>query len=316
MTPATPAELDDRLARLREQFPDLAPAAALQRTLIGRMIAVVGRLEQGVPRSPASTPGVVARLKQGLPALQDQAILIPTAALAPELAPLCDALAAGGAGTAAVHIAESLRAGRIDEPSLLAASFHRNQQAVRTFANQASLAPDLLWLVAELAVGPFAFVSQARLFAADAARAALGEWERGFCPACGSWPAFAEIAGGTRGLRCSFCDAAWRPPVCRCVYCAEEGPAFSMAAPDGDRPGWRLELCASCGGYLKSIETEAPVRYPLLAVDDMETLPLDVAAMEGGYGRPPLPELGSALAIPAAARPRLVPVDGDDSGAR
>lgn len=292
---ATQTDLEDRLGRLREERPDLAAAAALQHALLGRMIGLVDRLERAVATPATGVAAAVSRLKQGLPALRGRAPDLPVATLAPALAPLCDALAEGGAGDAAVHIADALRAGRIDEASLLAASFRRDQAAVRTFANHASLAPDLLWLVAELAAGPFAFVSQTRVFDSDAARDARDEWERGYCPACGSWPAFAEIASGTRRLRCSFCAAAWRPPVFRCVYCGEDGPAFSMAAPDADRPGWRLELCAACGGYLKSIETEAPFRYPLLAVDDMETTPLDVAAMDRGYGRPPLPELGSAL---------------------
>jgi FdhE protein len=294
MAAATRTELDDRLGRLRDERPDLAPAAALQRALLGRMIDLVQRLDRAT--SAATGLGAAAsRLKQGLPALRGATLDLPVDMLAPELAPLCDALADGGAGDAAVHIADALRAGRIDEGSLLAACFRRDQTAVRTFANHASLAPDLLWLVAELAAGPFAFVRQTRLFDAEGARDARNQWERGYCPACGSWPAFAEIAGGMRRLRCSFCAAAWRPPAFRCVYCGEDGPAFSMAAPDADRPGWRLELCAGCGGYLKSIETATPIRYPLLAVDDMETTPLDVAAMDRGYGRPPLPELGSAL---------------------
>jgi FdhE protein len=194
-------------------------------------------------------------------------------------------------------VADALRSGRIDPGSLLAASFNRDQAAIRTFAHHASLAPDLLWLVAELASGPLAFVTQQRLFEDEAARTAIGAWDRGYCPACGSWPSFAELTGGARHLRCSYCAAAWQPSVCRCVYCTEEGPAFSLAAPEPDRPGWRLELCASCGGYLKSIEPAAPILYPLAAVDDMETSSLDLVAMDRGYGRPPLPEFGTALAL-------------------
>jgi FdhE protein len=299
MDAATYAELDERLRGVQDRRPDLAAAAALQRVLLGRMIAIVARV--AARNGPALASGAVAvRLKQGLPALRDEAVVLPTGLLAPELIPFCDALGAGGAGKAAEHIGDALRSGRIDKASLIAASFRRDQASVRTFANQAALAPDLLWLVAELAAGPFAFVMQSNAFAETGSRAALDAWIRGYCPGCASWPAFAEITGGVRRLRCSFCAAVWQPSVCRCVYCGEDGPAFTLVAPDAERSSWRLELCAACGGYLKSFEAERPSRYPLLAVDDMETMPLDVAAIERGYGRPPLPELGTSL-LPGCA---------------
>lgn len=302
MISATTDDLDVRLDVLTAARPDLAAAASLQRSLLGRMIASTDRLRgEGAPAPTAvSSVTAVTRLKQGLPALRGDAVEMPVGLLSPELAPLCDALAEGGAGDPARHISDALRGGRIDQASLLAASFRRDQAAIRTFANHASLSADLLWLVGELAAGPFAFVAQASVFDNDEARAARDGWDRGYCPACGSWPALAELSGGARRLRCSFCAAAWQPSVCRCVYCAEEGAAFSLAAPDEERPAWRLELCAACGGYLKSIEAAAPIRYPLLAVDDMETTSLDIVAMDRGYGRPPLPDFGAALSVPTA----------------
>jgi FdhE protein len=299
MSPATTADLDIRLQALAAVRPDLGPAAALQRALLGRMIAVTGRLQNTDGRTPGMVvpTAAVSRLKQGIPALRGDAPAIPVELLGPELVPLCDALAQGGAGDPARHIAEALREGRIDPRSLIAASFRRDQGAIRTFAQHAGLSPDLLWLVGELAAGPFAFTLQARVFSDNDTRTARDAWDRGYCPACGSWPAFAELAGGLRGLRCSFCAAAWQPSLCRCVYCAEEGPPFSLAAPDEQRLGWRLELCAACGGYLKSIETAGSILYPLLAIEDMETTPLDILAMDRGYGRPPLPDFGASLSM-------------------
>jgi FdhE protein len=297
---ATVQELDTRLAELTARRPDLAAAAALQETLLGRMIGLSGRLsaESQATDMRALTPEAITRLKQSVPALRGDAVKVPTRLLAPELTALCDALAEGGAGDPARHISAALQNGRIDPGSLLSASFRRDQAAIRSFGNHASLSPDLLWLVGELAVGPFAHTVQVNVFDDETARSARNGWDRGYCPACGSWPAFAELTGGTRHLRCSFCAAAWQPSVCRCVYCAEEGPAFSLAAPDEESPAWRLELCAACGGYLKSIEAASPSRYPLQAVDDMETTPLDIAAMNRGYLRPPLLEFGRALSAP------------------
>ena len=54
---------------------------------------------------------------------------------------------------------------------------------------------------------------------------ALDDWNHGYCPACGSWPAMAEVVDGHRVLRCSFCAAAWELTTYACVYCGEDGRA-------------------------------------------------------------------------------------------
>ena len=60
------------------------------------------------------------------------------------------------------------------------------------------------------------------------------------------------------------------------------------AAPDDERKDRRLEVCTSCGGYLKTIDLPELSPFPLLSISDIETTDLDVAAMEHGYARPPL----------------------------
>ena len=52
----------------------------------------------------------------------------------------------------------------------------------------------------------------------------------------------------------------------------------------------RLEVCGACGGYLKTVDVPELSPFPLLAIADMETMDLDLAAMEHGYARPPLEE--------------------------
>jgi FdhE protein len=210
--------------------------------------------------------------------------------LGPALLSFCDALAEGGAGEAATHIRTALEQRQIDPGSLLAASLSRDQEAIRNGAVHRGLAPDLLWLIAELAVSPFVHAVQSALFShADALLAdALAAWVYGYCPACGSWPALAEAVQGQRVLRCSFCAAAWELPDYACIYCGEHGQRFRTAVPDPERKGRRLELCAACGSYLKTVEGPELSPFPLLATADLETMDLDMAAMEGGFQRPPL----------------------------
>jgi FdhE protein len=177
--------------------------------------------------------------------------------------------------------------GSIESGSLLTASLARNQAAIRTGASHRGLAPDLVWLVAELAVSPFVHALQRSLFghARDAGadlQLALDAWNRGYCPACGSWPALAEVVGGHRTLRCSFCSGAWELSTYACIYCEESGEKFVTAAPDEERKDRRLEVCSTCGGYLKTIDLAELSPFPLLSISDIETTDLDVAAMEHG----------------------------------
>jgi FdhE protein len=277
---------------IREARPDLEPALALQRDLLTRMIDLAVTLAGGrLPRLSLPPKYLAAKLARGVPALAGEPIPLPVPVLTPTLFALCDALARGGAGEAATHIREELEGGKLEASSLLTASLHRDQAALRTGANHRGLSPDLMWLVAELAVSPFAHALQRMLFGAvtsEVLRDALNAWNHGYCPACGSWPAVGEVAGGHRTLRCSFCSCAWELTTYACIYCEDSGEGFVTAAPNEARKDRRIEVCASCGGYLKTIDVPALSPFPLLSISDIETTDLDVAAMEHGYARPGL----------------------------
>ena len=276
--------------------PELSPAVALQRTLLAPIVEVSDALERGrTPRLSMPPKYLAAKLERGVPVLAGEPLPLPVDQLRATLGPLCDALSAGGAGEAAAHIRAAIDSGNIEPGSLLAASLKRDQTAIRTGATHRGLAPDLVWLVAELAVSPFAHLLQRLLLGgADGPLSdALARWNRGYCPACGSWPAVAEVVDGHRTLRCSFCSSAWEMSTYACIYCGDSGETFVTAAPDAERKDRRVEVCSSCGGYLKTIDLPELSPFPLLAISDIETTDLDIAAMEHGYARPQLKEFGT-----------------------
>jgi len=237
--------------------PDLAAAVNLQRRLLGLVSDLSATLENGrLPRLSLPQKYLAAKLTRGVPALAGEPIPLPVPTMRPALLRLCDALAEGGAGEAATHIRDAISGGHVESGSLLAASLARNQSAIRTGAVHRGLAPDLVWLVAELAVSPFVHALQRTLFAAsgDELSGALARWDQGYCPACGSWPALAEVVAGHRTLRCSFCSAGWELRSYACIYCHESGEKFVTAAPDEERKDRRVEVCSACGGYLKTID--------------------------------------------------------------
>ena len=119
----------------------------------------------------------------------------------------------------------------------------------------------------------------------------------------------AEVVGGHRTLRCSFCASAWELTTYACIYCAENGERFVTAAPDEERKDRRVEVCSGCGSYLKTVDVES-CPPSLFSIGDLETMDLDVAAMEHGYARPAMKssqrQLVARLTSECALLPELV----------
>ena len=282
--------LDRRLDELAAARPDLDRALALQRVLLRRQIELLDVIRDGgLPRLVMPPGYIAAKLAHGVPILHGEPIPLPSALLAMAAREFCEHLASGGAGEIASAVGRAFDTHALDAGALLSACFGRDQRRVRSLSAQAGVAADLTWLVSELALAPFAYLLQCRALAPDqhVIAAALRAWDRGFCPACGSWPAVIE--GGNNQLRCSFCALAWQLSQYRCLYCGNATETFITAAPDPDNPGRRLQLCGGCGGYVKVIDVTT--EFPLVAVEDLASMDLDMVAMERKYLRPPLPEI-------------------------
>jgi FdhE protein len=293
------AAIRARLDRLAVARPDLAPAVALQRGLLDREVELLGVFAAGGLPSLSLPPRyVAAKLGRGIPALYGEPIPLPLNMLTLTAREFCDRLATGGAGESAEAVAHALASHTLDAAGLLSAVFGRDQQRVRMLAAQHALVPDLVWLVAEMALAPFVHLLQKRILDssadADPVTVACKTWDRGFCPVCGSWPAVIEAVAGAHVLRCSFCAAGWQLSSYRCLYCANDGDLFITAAPNPEEPGRRVQACGNCGAYVKVLELAAPTQFPMAAIEDLASMDLDVAAIEHKYVRPPLPEIRRA----------------------
>jgi hypothetical protein len=279
--------------------PDLETTVEIQRRLVGRGLSLAEAVGDNMPATARIQPGeIVIKLRAGTPVFIGTPIDVVGETLKPFVLGFCDDLAAGDADGPASRLRHRLEDGEIDIGSLIAASLGRQQEAIRTKAQHVGISPDLLWLVAELAAGPIAYRLQRELPEDDhETQALVAGWSHGYCPACGSWPAFAERVGTHRSLRCSFCALAWEPPTHGCIYCEETGEAFVTATPDTDSTA-RLEMCQQCGGYLKSLAVPAPTPFVLLPVADLESSTLDLGAVGRGYGRPAMREFSTTGSVP------------------
>jgi hypothetical protein len=284
------AAATSRWERLAAERPELVPAITLQRKLVGRLLDLTDQVEHGpLPRLTLPPRYLGAKLARGVPALAGEPIPLPIATLQPAFLGLCDVLGQGGAGAAAEQISAAVTELRIDVRLLLTASLMRDQTTIRAIAERLSLAPDLVWLTAELTTSPFVHILQRTLLGPPGPEAVvaggLAAWRWGYCPACGSWPALAEQVASRRLLRCSFCALGWDAHD-RCPYC---GGAVAGGATTSDAAAWpRAELCEGCRGYVKVVASDAPLPFPLVTVADLETAHLDFTAAQRGYSRPAL----------------------------
>ena len=61
-----------------------------------------------------------------------------------------------------------------------------------------------------------------------------------------------------------------------------------MITPDVSRPGRTIDTCRTCKGYAKSVDTDASAPFPLVAITDLDSMDLDLFAMQAGFARPAL----------------------------
>lgn len=288
------ASLGRRLAELATSRPDLGRALSLQNTLLGRQIDLLELIQRGgIPGLSLPVGYVTTKMKRGIPLLHGEPVPLPSKLIELSAREFCGHVAGGGAGEGAVAVARALETRALDPTALISACFGRDQRRVRFMAARQGVSADITWLVAELALAPFAHLLQLGAVARAGAplAEAVRDWNHGFCFICGSWPALVEAIGGRHALRCSFCAASWELSSYRCLYCGNDSESFITAAPDPAQPGRRLQLCGACGGYMKVLETTTPADFPLLAIDDLASMDLDMVAMERKYLRPALPEI-------------------------
>jgi FdhE protein len=130
-------------------------------------------------------------------------------------------------------------------------------------------------------------------------------WAHGYCPLCGAWPALAEARGleGSRQLRCGRCGSDWRFDWLRCPFCGNgEHTALGGLVSEPLGAMRKVETCHVCRGYLKTVTTLTARTPAEVVLEDAESAPYDVAAIEAGFSRPATP--GYTLGARVEARRR------------
>lgn len=162
------------------------------------------------------------------------------------------------------------------------------------FARLCELTPEAPRLI------PFLVQASATPFVEVMAEAVVGEaglgsvWQHGHCPVCGSLPLIGRLLEkeGHRSLVCSFCHSEYRTRRLQCPYCLEEDMEKLEYFDSPDEPGYMVNVCRSCNGYIKTADFRKLDKPSLPLFDDLESLALDMLASQKGLTRPTLSAWG------------------------
>lgn len=171
-----------------------------------------------------------------------------------------------------------------DSVHLLGAAVRQEPKRIEALAHRSGVDSNALASVVHLAAIPVLQVC-GRLFESRLPRS----WPNGYCPICAAWPTLAERRGldRSRRLRCARCGGEWEVQWLWCVYCGERvHERLGSLVPDEPGEMLKVETCASCRGYLKSVATLQAIPAFDLLLQDLETVELDLVARERGYSRP------------------------------
>jgi FdhE protein len=264
-----------RLAGLRRDRPEWTTWLALLSELRGALGDAGSR--DLVTLIPAGTTGVT----QGAPLLQSYTLLeLDTGWLQQLVHRLA---AAANHGTSGAQPLGPYRPDRGEVVRLLSAVTREDRDDLAAIAAKAGVEPGPLASIAYLAAIPV-LANCARLLQSQLPHA----WSQGYCPLCGAWPVLAEQRGldRTRWLRCGRCTGAWEVEPLWCSYCGErDHRKLGSLVLDGAGDTLKVDTCESCRGYLKSIATLQAIPPFELLLQDLETVELDLVALERGYER-------------------------------
>ena len=62
----------------------------------------------------------------------------------------------------------------------------------------------------------------------------------------------------------------------------------------------KVDVCKACNGYLKAVATLGALAPDAIALEDLATVDLDLAALDRGYSRPDRPSFTLAVRLVAA----------------
>lgn len=197
----------------------------------------------------------------------------------------------GGLAEAGVVIAQALKEKELIPADLFQCILRDDADFFAAWAERTAEAPQTLYFLVYAAMAPSLAVAAKELadYLPDAT-----SWAAGTCPICGGLPFISRLKDkeGVRMASCSFCTHEYRVRRMACAVCGENDLHKLTYFTVAEEPGFRVEVCASCKMYIKTIDFREMDRTVLPAFDDLDSMALDFVAREQGYSRPTLSAWG------------------------
>lgn len=280
-----------QLARLSEQSPDLAEAAATHAALL-RATFVQGSLP--VPTIILDPVQAAIKLEGGVPLLRGEQVGLNAGWLREQYLRLCDALVSlppsahdvtRATRAAPEGLRQAVKRGALDIPSIATDVLAGDPYAVVERATEqdldAALAATLLrWTLLPILEQVAKQLQPLRKNA---------QWDKGYCPTCGAWPILGERRGIEQRLflRCGLCASEWEIDRIFCPFCNSRNHLdIAYLYEEAQETTQRAMTCERCHGYYKTVTTLSPLSTPQLFVTDLATLYLDLIALDRAYGPP------------------------------
>jgi FdhE protein len=275
--------LDDLKQRRPEWQPWLAVVEEVFREATsGSWEATVPPLSsERQPRTPLLANAVLSLRAKSVRRVLERAILVASRDGSPKMGTLRRVLHAD-----------------LDVLALFAASLSHDVVHIHTVGTGVGVDADALQAVAALLPIPFLQACHRRWTTSISPG-----WTEGYCPVCGSWPAFAEVRGieRSRFSRCGRCGAEWHSHALRCPYCAtNDHDELVSLVPENDGFHAVIEACRRCHGYVKALTRLQGCRPEAVMLEDLASVHFDLAALEQGYTR--AQDTGYRLAVTVAER--------------
>jgi len=118
------------------------------------------------------------------------------------------------------------------------------------------------------------------------------EWEKGYCPICGSFPSISMIMekSGQRWLHCFQCGHEWRFSRVICPYCEHEGQKGMTFFFVEDKKQEAVYTCDQCKRYLLTLNQISPMTEMDLDLSALGLAHLDILMRDKGLIPMALPE--------------------------
>jgi FdhE protein len=110
------------------------------------------------------------------------------------------------------------------------------------------------------------------------------QWYQRLCPVCHGAADFGFLEKQVGGLRllCSRCDVAWTYKRGECTFCGNsEKKTFAYYLSEDEV--YRLYVCDDCHRYLKVLDGRHTSAKPLLPIQRILTIGMDISARQQGY---------------------------------